>query len=48
MHKPLKASFTEVISAVADGKGFRLSAKDRRRQEQEKFIRASEQSPKKP
>ena len=29
MHKPLKGSFTEIINAVADGRGVRLSAKTR-------------------
>ena len=48
MHKPLKARFTDVINAVADGKGFRLSAKNQRLQQQEKLVRSAQPLPKKP
>jgi hypothetical protein len=44
MHKPLRASFTEVINAVADGKGFKLSAKDQKRQQQN-VVQASQPKP---
>jgi len=27
MHKPIKGTFTEIINAVADGKGVKLEAK---------------------
>jgi len=29
MHKPIKASFTDIINAAADGRGVRVSAKDK-------------------
>jgi hypothetical protein len=43
MHKPLKFSFTEIINAVADGKGV---AKPRHtRSEQEDVAKATDQTP---
>jgi hypothetical protein len=29
IHKPIKGSFTQIINAVADGKGVKTQAKDR-------------------
>jgi len=29
MHKPIKASFIQVVNAVADGKGVKVQAKDK-------------------
>jgi hypothetical protein len=43
MHKPLKFTFTEVINAVADGRGIKPVPKSR----QKDIVRASEPTPKK-
>ena len=46
MHKPLKGSFTEIVNAVADGKGVKIQAKNMTRSKN--IVKASEQPPKKP
>jgi hypothetical protein len=43
MHKPLKGGFTNIINAVADGKGVKLEAKKMTRSND--IVRASQQSP---
>lgn len=40
MHKPLKGSFTDIINAVADGKGVRVQAKNMTRSKD--IVKASE------
>jgi hypothetical protein len=47
MHKPIKGGFTEIINAVADGKGVKLQARNQVRPKN--IVRASEPpTPKKP
>ena len=44
MHKPLKGSFTQIINAVADGKGVKTQAKDKALRKNP--VQASEPTPK--
>lgn len=46
IHKPLKGTFTDIINAVADGKGVKLQAKKATRSK-DNVVKASE-PPKKP
>jgi hypothetical protein len=46
MHKPLKGNFSQIINAIADGKGVKLEAK-RMTRSKENIGRASEPPPKK-
>jgi len=46
IHPPIKASFTEIINAVADGKGVKIRARNASRPKN--LVKASEQPPKKP
>jgi len=47
IHPPIKGSFTEIINAVADGKGVKLQARNASRPKN--IVRASEPpTPKKP
>lgn len=43
MHKPLKGTFTEIINAVADGKGVKSAPRNLTRQKN--IVKASEQTP---
>jgi hypothetical protein len=45
MHKPLKGSFTEIINAVADGKGIKIQA--RNASHPKNIVKASQPTPKK-
>jgi len=45
MHKPLKGSFTDIINAVADGKGVKVQAKNMTRSKN--IVKASESPTKK-
>jgi len=44
MHKPLKGNFTDIINAVADGRGVKVQAKDKALRKN--LIQASESPPK--
>jgi hypothetical protein len=46
IHPPIKASFTDIINAVADGKGVKLQARNASRQKN--IVKASQPTPKKP
>ena len=48
MHKPLKFTFTEVINAVADGKGVELQARKARAKESRGVKKSGAPNPKKP
>jgi len=45
MHKPLKGDFTQIINAIADGKGVKLEARNAARSKN--IVKTTEQSPKK-
>jgi hypothetical protein len=45
MHKPLKGDFTQIINAIADGKGVKLQASNASRPKN--IVKASEPPPKK-
>jgi hypothetical protein len=47
MHKPLKGNFTDIINAIADGRGLKPPPKPLPRS-QDNIVRASEPPPKKP
>ncbi len=48
MHKPLKGSFTDIINAVADGKGVKIQARNAALSK-DRMVRSSEPpQPKKP
>ena len=47
IHKPIKASFTDIINAVADGKGVKLLARNAI-QPKGNIVKASSPTPKKP
>jgi hypothetical protein len=44
MHKPLKGDFTQVINAIADGKGVKLQARAAT-PPTDKIVRASQATP---
>jgi hypothetical protein len=46
MHKPLKGGFTDIINAIADGKGVKAQAKGA--SHLKNIVKASEPQPKKP
>ena len=46
IHKPLKGSFTDIINAVADGKGVKIQARNASRPKNP--VKASEPPQKKP
>lgn len=46
MHKPLKGSFTDIINAVADGKGVKIQARNAK--PSQNIVKASQPTPKKP
>jgi hypothetical protein len=46
IHPPIKGSFTDIINAVADGKGVKIQAKNASRPKN--IVKASEPPPKKP
>jgi len=44
MHKPLKGSFTDIINAIADGKGVKIQARNAA-QSKDRMIRSAEPNP---
>jgi hypothetical protein len=46
IHPPIKASFTDIINAVADGRGVKIQARSASRPKN--TVKASEPPPKKP
>jgi hypothetical protein len=46
IHPPIKASFTDIINAVADGKGVKIQARNAK--PSQNLVKASQPPPKKP
>ncbi|MGD1087898.1 MAG: hypothetical protein ABR955_04125 [Verrucomicrobiota bacterium] len=47
MHKPLKGDFTQIINAIADGKGVKQSPQANRMTRSSESVKSANQPPKK-
>jgi hypothetical protein len=48
MHKPLKGNFTQIINAIADGKGVKQPLQARNAARPQNIVKATQQQLKKP